>query len=118
MFASAVMRSTEAADLTARPQEERAPRRHWMAERRRLKDSWHLSQLRVVLYGWYHFQQARKQAFYRRQWLLLQDLRLQRGVERARHVQHIGSVGCSYFSNSCFLKLETLSDQVTPRNPK
>ena len=31
MFASAVMRSTEAADLMAWPLDERAPRRHWRA---------------------------------------------------------------------------------------
>ena len=55
MFDSAVMRSTEAADLIACPLDERAPPRHWMAEQRRLKESWHLSQLRVVLYGWSRF---------------------------------------------------------------
>ena len=55
MFTSAVMRSTEAVDLIACPLDERAPGRHWIAERRRLKESWHLSQLRVVLYGLSHF---------------------------------------------------------------
>ena len=38
MFASAVMRSTEAVDLIACPLDERASRRHWIAERRRLKE--------------------------------------------------------------------------------
>ena len=45
----------EAVYLMACPLDERAPRRHWIAERRRLKESWHLSQLRVVLYGLSHF---------------------------------------------------------------
>ena len=83
MFASAVMRSTEAVDLIACPLDERASRRHWIAERRRLKESWHLSQLRVVLYMACPIsQQAWKQVFCRRQcMLLLQNHRLQRERE-------------------------------------
>ena len=41
--------------LQARPREERAPRRHWMDERRSAKDSLHLIQAKVELYGWSHF---------------------------------------------------------------